>query len=100
MPESVYSGLNYGETKHDHGELDKAISAYMGAVASGKKVSTAWEQGLNGILDAYFGPVPETFTVDGKTYTPQSYASHLGLAPVVQNLVLQMRSAGKAPACA
>ena len=79
VPESVYSGLNYGETKHDHGELDKAISAYMGAVASGKKVSTAWEQGLNGILDAYFGPVPETFTVDGKTYTPQSYASHLGL---------------------
>ncbi len=37
VPESVYSGLNYGETKHDHGELDKAISAYMGAVASGKK---------------------------------------------------------------
>ena len=31
VPESVYSGLNYGETKHDHGELDKAISAYMGA---------------------------------------------------------------------
>lgn len=79
VPESVYEGLNYGEKKHDHGELDKVISAYMKAVASGRKVSTAWEAGLNGILDAYFGPVPEEFTVNGKTYTPRSYADALGL---------------------
>jgi bleomycin hydrolase len=79
VPESVYAGLNYGETKHDHGELTRAITAYMQAVASGKKISTAWEAGLNGILDAYFGKVPETFTVNGKTYTPKTYAEALGL---------------------
>ncbi|MDE7387688.1 MAG: aminopeptidase, partial [Muribaculaceae bacterium] len=48
VPESVYSGLNYGETGHDHGELDKALNAYVRAVASGKKATTAWQQGLNG----------------------------------------------------
>lgn len=79
VPEAVYAGLNYGEEKHDHSELDEAISAYLAAVASGKKISTAWEAGLNGILDAYFGPVPETFTYEGKTYTPQSYARSLPL---------------------
>jgi len=79
VPEAVYAGLNYGEEKHDHSELDEAISAYLAAVASGKKISTAWEAGLNGILDAYFGPVPETFTYGGKTYTPQSYARSLPL---------------------
>ncbi len=79
VPESVYSGLNYGESKHDHGELDKALTAYVKAVASGRKVTTAWYDGLNGILDAYFGPVPEKFTVNGKEYTPKTYAESLGL---------------------
>ncbi|MDE7407073.1 MAG: aminopeptidase, partial [Muribaculaceae bacterium] len=79
VPEEVYAGLNYGEAKHDHSELNGAILAYMRAVAGGKKVSTAWEKGLEGILDAYFGEVPETFTYNGKTYTPQSYAKSLGL---------------------
>jgi len=35
--------------------------------------------GLEGILDAYLGPVPSTFTYQGKTYTPNSYATFLGL---------------------
>lgn len=79
IPEEVYSGLNYGSEKHDHTEVAAAIEAYMGAIASGKTVSPVWEAGLTGILDAYFGPVPETFSYKGKTYTPKSYAESLGL---------------------
>ena len=79
VPEDAYTGLNYGEPKHDHSELDGVISGYMKAVVSNKKVSTAWEEGLNGILDAYLGKVPEQFTVNGKSYTPKSYAESLGL---------------------
>ncbi|MBD5215198.1 MAG: aminopeptidase [Bacteroidales bacterium] len=81
VPEEVYSGLNYGEPKHDHSELDAALAAYLNAVVKkpGKKLTTAWRQGLQGILDAYFGPVPETFEYKGKTYTPKSYAESLGL---------------------
>ena len=83
MPEEVYRGLNYGEDKHVHGELDAALTAYVKAVVSkpNKKISTAWRKGLDGILDAYFGPVPETFEYRGKTYTPQSYAESLGIKP-------------------
>ncbi len=79
LPEEVYSGLQYGEEKHVHGELDAALSAYLKAVVKrpNKKLSTAWKQGVKGILDAYFGEVPETFEYKGKTYTPQSYAASL-----------------------
>lgn len=81
IPEAVYSGLNYGEEKHDHGELDAALSAYLRAVYAnkGKHLSTAWKAGFDGILDAYLGKVPETFVYEGVTYTPESYAKSLGL---------------------
>ncbi len=32
VPEEVYQGLNYGEDKHTHGELDAALSAYVKAI--------------------------------------------------------------------
>lgn len=81
VPEEVYPGIAYGEDKHVHGELDAALSAYLRAVVArpDKRISTAWRQGLKGILDAYFGEVPETFEYRGKTYTPASYAGSLGL---------------------
>ncbi len=84
VPEEVYKGLNYGEEKHVHGELANVLKAYLDAVLnvqSGKRLSTAWEAGFNGILDAYFGPLPETFTFESKTYTPKSYAESLNLNP-------------------
>lgn len=79
MPEEVYGGLQYGEEKHVHGELDAALKAYLDAIKANpnKKLSTAWLKGVEGILDAYLGEVPETFTYRGKTYTPRSYAESL-----------------------
>lgn len=79
VPESAYPGLNYGEETHKHAELEAAMKAYLDVIKTRKngKLSTAWKEGLNGILDAYFGKVPETFVVDGKTYTPKTYAESL-----------------------
>lgn len=81
VPEEAYSGLQYGEEKHDHTELDGVLSSYVKSVKSthGKKISTAWKKGYEGILDAYFGELPETFVYEGVTYTPQSFAKSLGL---------------------
>ena len=87
VPESVYPGLNYGTEQHVHGELDAVIKAYMDAVVSNpnRTLTTAWKEGLNGILDAYLGTCPETFTApdprtgDPKTFTPTSYRDALGL---------------------
>lgn len=81
LPEEAYDGLNYGEKKHDHGELAGALEAYMKVIVSNpnKKLSEAWLNGFIGILDAYLGKVPEKFTYKGKEYTPQSFAAQLGL---------------------
>ena len=83
VPEEVYSGLNYGEDKHVHGELDAVLSAYVQAIVRNpnRRISTAWRQGLEGVLDAYLGVLPETFTYKGKTYTPKSFAQSLGISP-------------------
>lgn len=81
IPEDAYPGLEYGEDSHVHGELDAVLKAYIDAVRSNpnKRISTAWRKGFEAILDAYLGKVPETFTVDGNTYTPKSYAESLGI---------------------
>ena len=82
VPEEVYPGLNYGTELPEFNEIDAVLKAYVDAViktaeATGGKLTTAWQEGLNGILDAYFGKMPETFTYNGKEYTPQSFAASL-----------------------
>ncbi len=81
VPEEVYRGLNYGTGNHNHAEIDALLKAYMDAVVKNpnKELSTAWYPGFEGILDAYFGKYPESFTYKGKNYTPKSFYEQLGL---------------------
>ena len=81
VPEEVYTGLQYGEDKHVHCELYAVLGAYIKYIVKkpNNKLSTAWMKGIEGILDAYLGAVPETFEYKGKTYTPKSYAESLPL---------------------
>ena len=81
VPEEAYPGLNYGKEKHVHGESDAVFKAYVDAVVKNpnRELSTAWFPGFQGILDAYFGKLPETFLFKGKTYSPQSFEVELGL---------------------
>lgn len=83
VPEAVYEGKNYGETQHVHGEVDAVLKNYVKAVIENKnkRLSTAWHSGFEGILDAYFGTLPEKFTHKGKQYTPKSFAASTGLNP-------------------
>ncbi len=79
VPEEVYRGLEYGEDKHVHGELDGILKAYVDVIVKkpNKKISKAWKKGYEGVLDAYMGELPETFEYKGKTYTPKSFAESL-----------------------
>jgi bleomycin hydrolase len=79
VPEEIYHGLNYGDTKHNHSEMDAALKGYIDGVLKSSKLSTAWLAGLNGILDAYLGKIPENFQYEGKTYTPQSFMKEMGI---------------------
>lgn len=83
MPESAYNGLGYGEDKHVHGELDGILEAMLKVIVKkpNKKISTAWRNAIEGVLDAYLGIIPATFTYNGKTYTPKSFAESLPVKP-------------------
>ncbi len=82
VPEEAYPGLEYGEDKHVHGELQGALEGVLHAVVKkpNRKITPAWRAAVGGVLDAYLGKTPETFTYRGKTYTPQSFAKSLGLS--------------------
>ena len=81
VPEEEYKGLNYGTDLHKHAELDALVKAYVGVIVKApmKTLTPAWKQGLAGIFDAYLGENVETFTVNGKEYTPATYAESLGI---------------------
>lgn len=83
VPHSIYPGLEYGEEMNVHGELDEVLKAYVDAVIKNKnrKLSTAWKRGYDAVLDAYLGVVPETFTYNGKSYTPESFAKAMKINP-------------------
>ena len=81
VPEEAYAGLEYGEDKHVHSELDALLDGYVNTVIKNKnrKLSPAWQKGLNGILDAYLGEIPEEFEYNGVKYSPESFAEYLDL---------------------
>ena len=81
VDQKAYSGLQYGYDLPVQGELDAVLKGYVDAVVKNpnRKLTPVWAKGLDGILDAYMGQVPETFTVNGATYTPESYRDAQGL---------------------
>ena len=74
-------GFNYGTELPEHNELDAALKGYVSAIVKNpnRTLSTAWINGFDNIVEAYFGEIPATFTVDGVEYTPESYRDYLGI---------------------
>jgi len=82
VPESVYTGLENGQTKHIHGEMDRVLKEEVDEIIENpdKKLNAVWRETIDETLDNYLGNIPESFTYDGKTYTPQSFATdYIGL---------------------
>jgi bleomycin hydrolase len=81
VPRDIYPGLNYGETVHKHGELVNALSGVVETVVKNPngKISPVWLKGIDGILDAYLGEKPISFSYNGKMMTPKEFASQLGI---------------------
>ena len=79
VPREVYTGQNYGTELPEFSEIDDVLKAYVEAIIKNGngKLTPVWQDGLNAILDTYFGKRPETFTYKGKEYTPKSFAESL-----------------------
>lgn len=79
VPNVEMTGMQYGTDLPKQAELDAVLKGYVDAVAKNpnKTLTTAWKKGFQSILDSYLGQQPQTFVVDGVTYTPESYRDAL-----------------------
>ena len=61
IDQNAYSGLQYGYDKPVQGELDAVLKGYVDAVIQNpnRKLTKVWPKGVEGILDAYMGEIPE-----------------------------------------
>lgn len=85
IPQKIYTGRIKDDWQHDHVEMDNLISAMLSSVATsgyGRIKPNSWKKSLEGVLHAYLGKIPTTFTYNGKEYTPQTFAkNYVGINP-------------------
>ena len=81
VPNDCVTGLNYGTPLPAQSELDNVLLGYVEAIAKSRKPSIAWKRGFAAVVDEYFGKAPETFVVDGRTYTAESYRDAMKIVP-------------------
>ncbi len=81
VPEEAYSGKLVNSEAHQHAEMEAIITKYCEAIVTKPNgtLSIRWADGLQEMLDAYLGEVPDTFSYRGETYTPMTFAQYLDL---------------------
>lgn len=79
VPQSAYSGINYDSPLPNHRELGSYLRAIAEASVNLKARSDEYWELQDALFDIYMGEVPETFTYEGKEYTPESFRDMLGL---------------------
>lgn len=78
VPEDVYSGLKDGRMSHDHGELIQDMKNYLDSILKlPKPIPGDWKTGFTAILDKYLGAPPATFSYNGHSYTPKTFAKEV-----------------------
>ncbi|WP_018627748.1 C1 family peptidase [Niabella aurantiaca] len=82
LPESAYTGLINGQTRHNHfkmfAELEDSVKRYA---SPANKRGVAWKQEVPHIMDKYMGGVPDSFQYNGNTYTAKSFLAYTKLNP-------------------
>ena len=73
-------GSLVGDSLANFNEFFSLLTPYVTKVAKQEgKLTKQWREGVQSILDAYLGECPQSFVYEGKTYTPKTFASTLGL---------------------
>ena len=75
VPQAEMQGRNYGREDDDHHELLAGMKGFLDSIRTkpNGKLTPVWHQAIDNILATYLGKYPETFTYQGKQYTPQSF---------------------------
>ncbi len=83
VPNSVFSGLLENDAYHDHSELSAVLRSMVETYVSNPSgaLSKKWRNAIDGVLTAYIGSNPTTFTFEGESYTPHSFLKMAQIRP-------------------
>ncbi len=84
LPQSTYTGLNYGTTNNKFGEMQAMAEGVLAAAVKNPngELSPNWIKAYTAVLDSYLGEVPQSFDYKGKKYSPQTFAKEVvGINP-------------------
>ena len=74
MPESVYSGLLNGQTRHNHEAMFDEMNNYLKFIKKhGYWDETIAIKSIRAIMDKYIGRPAEKFVYEGRAYTPAEF---------------------------
>jgi bleomycin hydrolase len=77
VPEAVFDGLPEGVSSFDHSRLVKELKTYLDELLSSKPLPPDWRDQVTDILNKHLDPPPSTFTYQGESYTPRSFADDI-----------------------
>ncbi len=77
MPESAYSGLIEGATKHSHQKLHRELETYLDELIKGRHIDADWRVDFEEILDKHLGSLPTEFSYNDETYDAQRFAQEV-----------------------
>lgn len=83
IPNSIYTGLENEETKHNHAEMVAVLEAMVKTYSANPagKLSKNWKEAFNSVLDVYLGTIPTKFSYEGNNYTPKSFMEMAKINP-------------------
>jgi bleomycin hydrolase len=83
IPYDVYSGMPPGQEKPTQEEMAGVLKAMLDVMIKTPdgSLNVNWKAAFIGALDGYMGVPPDTFTYQGKRYTPKSFAASLEIKP-------------------
>ncbi len=81
VPQEAYEGNNTDSPVYDHSELSTYLRGLVDAALKipADKRSDKYYDIQDALFDTYMGPLPSSFTYQGKEYTPESFRDYLGL---------------------
>lgn len=83
VPNDAFSGLFENQSNHNHAEMVAVIKSMLTTYVDnpGRKLSKKWRTAVDAVLDIYLGKNVNSFTFEGKTYTPQSFLEMTKINP-------------------
>ena len=83
VPNSVYSGLENNESRHNHSEMIAVLKGLLDVYIDNpaRELSPKWKAVTESVLDIYLGKNISTFNYEGVEYTPKSFLEMTKIKP-------------------